>query len=410
MGLSVDDIVAKFPTKSIPIINDEPDYATISNMIQLMYGNAASLSTSLGGGQHGHVGLIMTPILYATLSADPYTNPADPGPTPNIPNNATATTRENRLLNHTEARRIYDNHQNMDDALKAQVIDTINDTYLCELRNKYTGYLGVSTRDLFDHLLDRYGKITPADIENCKRRMNDALDSTQPIDVYFQKVDDCVQYAADGQVAFTPDQILQTAYHAISTSGHYNEACKEWRKKTVLDKTWQNFKRFFAAEYHDLKEQQKVNNSQNNFHGANAAHDITTVLDNLALAATTDCEIVAQLTQSNQQLTATKKLLTEQLQQALNINTKLVHKLNLNPPPSDNPPKTRTPPSRLPRDKTPFNHAEWLASLDPTGYCWTHGYRVIRGHDSSNCKGKEDRHKDTATRNNPQGGSTKWKP
>jgi hypothetical protein len=138
MGLSVDDIVAKFPTKHIPIVTGEPDYATISNMVQLMYGNAASLPTTLGGGQHGHVGLIMTPVLYATLSIEPFNNPIDPGPTPILPNNTSTTTRTNRLLQHTEARRIYDNNQNMDDALKAQVIDTINDTYLCELRNKYT--------------------------------------------------------------------------------------------------------------------------------------------------------------------------------------------------------------------------------------------------------------------------------
>jgi hypothetical protein len=52
--------------------------------------------------------------------------------------------------------------------LKAQVINTIDDTYLNGLRNKYTGYLGVSTRNLFDHALNRYSKIAPADIAYCK--------------------------------------------------------------------------------------------------------------------------------------------------------------------------------------------------------------------------------------------------
>jgi hypothetical protein len=49
MGLSVDDIIGKFPTKTIPTIQGEPDYASISNMVQLLYGNAASLSTTVGG-------------------------------------------------------------------------------------------------------------------------------------------------------------------------------------------------------------------------------------------------------------------------------------------------------------------------------------------------------------------------
>jgi uncharacterized protein (DUF433 family) len=307
MGLSVDDIVAKFPTKTIPTISGEPDYASINNMVQLMYGNAASLPTTLGGGQHGHVGLIMTPILYATLSDTDILQPA-----------GRAADREHQWHAHKENHRIYKNHQNMDDALNAQVIDTINDTYLNKLRNKYMGYLGVSTRELFDHLLDRYGKITPADIADCKCRINESLDSTQPINVYFQTIDECIQYAADGQVAFfTPNQILQTAYHTISTSGYYNDACKEWRKKQANEKTWPLFKRFFAAEYHDLKEQQKINTSQNNFHGANATTDITDALEHLAFAATTNWDIVTQLTASVQQLTAAHKQLTEQIQQVL---------------------------------------------------------------------------------------------
>jgi hypothetical protein len=255
MGLSVDDIVAKFPAKTIPHIQGEPDYASINDMVQILYSNAASLATTLGGGQHGHIGCIMTPILYATLSNTPYDNLDDPGQIPMLPANASAAAQEASRIQHKEVRRIFDNNQSMDDALKAQIIDTIDDTFLCKLRNKYTGYLGISTCNLIDHLLDWYGKITPADIAACKRYMNDPINSTQPIDMYFCKIDDCVQYAANGQVAFTSDQILQTAYYAVSTSGYYNDACKEWRKKTPADKTWQTFKCFFAAKYHNLREQ-----------------------------------------------------------------------------------------------------------------------------------------------------------
>jgi hypothetical protein len=108
MGLSVDDIISKFPTKTIPTIQGEPDYGSISNMVQLMYDNAASLPTTLGGGQHGHVGLIMTPILYATLSFEPYEHPDDPGPVPIHPNNANKAQRESQRLEFKEDRRIYE--------------------------------------------------------------------------------------------------------------------------------------------------------------------------------------------------------------------------------------------------------------------------------------------------------------
>jgi hypothetical protein len=251
----------------------------------------------------------------------------NPGALPIIPAGAAKTVREQVRAEHLENRRVFYNHHNMDDALKAQVIDTIQDPYLSEMRNKYTGYLEVTTRDLLDHLLDRYGKITPVAIEDCKRRINEPIDSTQPINAFFQRVDECIQYAVDGRVAFLAEQILQTTYHAVSTSGYYADACKEGRKKAAVDKTWANFKTFFAAEYHDMKEQQKVNQSQNNFHGANAVTDVSTALDYLAMATTADRDIVSQLTESNEKLTETNKILIEQLQTSIEANSVLTKKL-----------------------------------------------------------------------------------
>jgi hypothetical protein len=104
MGLSVDDIIMKFPSKTIPSIQGEPNYASISNMMQSLYGNTATLTTTLGSRQHGRIGLIMTPVLYATLSNTPYINPGDPGPILNLPNTATATQCKTQHIQHAKAR------------------------------------------------------------------------------------------------------------------------------------------------------------------------------------------------------------------------------------------------------------------------------------------------------------------
>jgi hypothetical protein len=125
------------------------------------------------------------------------------------------------------------------------------------------------------------------------------MDTTRPIDMYFQTIDDCVQFATDGQVPFTTNQIVQTAYHAISKSGLYNDACKEWHRRPVANRTWAAFKTFFSNEYNEIKEQQKLNTNQNNFHGANAAADLTTAMELLAMAATSDRDVMTQLTHTN---------------------------------------------------------------------------------------------------------------
>jgi hypothetical protein len=91
MGLSIDDILAKFPAKTTPHMQGEPNYASINDMVQILYSNTASLTTTFGG-KHSHIGCIMTPILYATLSNTPYDNLDDPGQIPILPANASAAT------------------------------------------------------------------------------------------------------------------------------------------------------------------------------------------------------------------------------------------------------------------------------------------------------------------------------
>jgi hypothetical protein len=151
-----------------------------------------------------------------------------------------------------------------------------------------------------------------------------------------------------------------------------------------------------------MKEQRKVNHSQNNLHGANAVTDSSTALDNLALAATTDRNIVSQLTESNKQLTKTNKLLIEQLRTSIEANNVLIKKMGSKK-------QSPAPAPATSGGRPPFDRQAWLASLDPNGYCWTHGYKVTIGHSSVNCKGKLGGHKDDATRNDNKGGSTKGK-
>jgi hypothetical protein len=249
---------------------------------------------------NGHIGIIMPATLYAKISNIPYNTPADPGPVPTHAVAVDAATRETDRINHKAAQKLFEHHNNMNNALKTQIIDAIANTYIGELRNRYTGYMGITPRNLINHLLERYGSITASDIANCKTRMEALMDPTQTIDVYFQTIYECVQFATDGQVTFTALQIVQTAYHVISKSGIYNNACKEWRRKPVANRKGVAFKPLFATEYNDLKQQQKLNTNQNNFHGANSAIDLTTAIDSLAMAATTDREVMAQLTHSNQ--------------------------------------------------------------------------------------------------------------
>ncbi len=107
--------------------------------------------------------------------------------------------------------------------------------------------------------------------------------------------------------------------------------------------------------------------------------------------------VVSQLTETNKQLVVTNQSRIEQLQQVLATNAKLIKLVGT----------TLTP--KAPYVKKLFDRAAWLAKMNPNGYCWTHGYHVVKSHTSLSCTTKAPGHKDDATRTNTKGGSARGK-
>eukprot|EP00957_Ditylum_brightwellii_P180153 13723104-Ditylum_brightwellii.AAC.1 len=56
---STEEVLAKFPHKQLPQCDGEPNYEAIHEMMMAMYTNTGAIPTTLGGGAHGHIGLIM---------------------------------------------------------------------------------------------------------------------------------------------------------------------------------------------------------------------------------------------------------------------------------------------------------------------------------------------------------------
>jgi len=190
--------------------------------MQILYATAE-------GGKHGHIGLIMEAALYRT----PYATPVDPGPIPMFTAGLSGLARQQITNEFEESKRIFLNHHIMDLAIKALIIVAVDSVYLEEKRDRYNGFLAVTARDIMNHLLQRYGKITASDLMASKRKMGEIFDPLVSIDLYFKRIDECVQFATEAEKA----QILQMAYYVISSSNLYTDACKEWRRKPQAEVT-----------------------------------------------------------------------------------------------------------------------------------------------------------------------------
>ena len=59
MELSVDRIFVKYLHKSFPVTIVKPNYHSVHNMWNLPYDKGYTLTTTLGGGNHRHIGIVM---------------------------------------------------------------------------------------------------------------------------------------------------------------------------------------------------------------------------------------------------------------------------------------------------------------------------------------------------------------
>ena len=60
-------------------IHGEPEYSSLKILKKELKANASRVTSDLGGGGHGHLGLVLTPQEYSMISAVPYARPGHPG-------------------------------------------------------------------------------------------------------------------------------------------------------------------------------------------------------------------------------------------------------------------------------------------------------------------------------------------
>ena len=93
------DYTTLFEYPSLTKIHGEPDYESIKSLKDKLKTNATKISSELGGGNFGHLGLVLTPAEYANISATPYVRPIHPGQL-NIPPNITERNELRRRADH----------------------------------------------------------------------------------------------------------------------------------------------------------------------------------------------------------------------------------------------------------------------------------------------------------------------
>jgi hypothetical protein len=195
MPTSIDKIVDGFPHPTIAPIIGTPTYESIAELNFQLNANAASVQSNLGDGQLGLLALTVLPAVYNTLSATIFVHPTNSGTIPTIPPGATAAATSAGIRQHTTDLAIFKEYLTTDNALKQQVIASVNSMYLRTLSHRITGFANVTTRQILLHLYQTYGRLSPSDLIANDIKMKSNYDPNQPIEAFIDHIEDGVALA-----------------------------------------------------------------------------------------------------------------------------------------------------------------------------------------------------------------------
>jgi hypothetical protein len=228
-----------------PILG-EPTNASLQLLLKELYANTCSIYSTLGGGNNGHLAVIMPTVDYLIQMTNiPFTIPVHPGPSPVHANGATAfqITETNRLFKQN-----IDNHllyTAIKAQLKQQIITTVEYTYLQLLEDPNFGFADVEPNALLVHLKTVYSLITSSGIKSNREALAAKWNQDDPIKDLCLRIRDCQQYAIRAAEPITDHAAINLTVKVFTKTGVFASALDKWDDILKANQTMAAFQRLF---------------------------------------------------------------------------------------------------------------------------------------------------------------------
>ena len=177
----------KFPLAELTPLHPEqtPNAFEIRNLKKEIMGNARSISTALGGGNHGHLGLILPQAEYAAIApGNPFIIPAHPQ-MPVLAGGAGAAAAVNAQAAYTRELNEYLMCTAVENNLKKMLLQAVPHIFVKAVEDHDYGFGNVTTETLLTHLVTTYGTISQTELEKNLQNLETPFDPENTIEKFF---------------------------------------------------------------------------------------------------------------------------------------------------------------------------------------------------------------------------------
>ena len=254
---NIDYKTTNFEYPVLTKISGQPNYELLKTIKNALKANTASVPSNLGGGSNGHLGLVLTPAEYLTVSATAYNRPIHPG-TLVIPQGPPAVPqylRQEMRDDHKEAVRVFREVDNVEKALKKQLVDAMPELYLKRFRNRNTNTLTDSLPVILAYLFQTYGDISDEELTKAEETLKaKVFDITQPLAIMYNEIQDLQDLATAANNAFSDRQLVLIGIHLIKNMNDFEKGLIDWYARPSVEHTYMNFKTHFETAYQSLRQ------------------------------------------------------------------------------------------------------------------------------------------------------------
>ena len=143
----------------------------------------------------------------------------------------------------------------VEQALVQQIVATVNEAYLADIRNHTTKSINETMADILTHLQENYGQLMLHELLERKDIVKEtAYHPRESIATVFSASKELLEFSNIARNSYMQHQAVNISYTLIQRASTFGLEICECNRTLIVQKIWVGLKQVFGMAYHKLRE------------------------------------------------------------------------------------------------------------------------------------------------------------